>query len=126
MNIFLKTRCIYMLKTCKVFVLKNIVHTKLNCFVLYLQNYMHFLSFSKAKHTKVKQLGNITDKLNDVNKKLKISQENVKAAKIGREPTREREDVLKKVAQLKAEEEALLKEIKKHETWEKMKKESEV
>ena len=87
---------------------------------------MHFLSFSKAKHTKVKQLGNITDKLNDVNKKLKISQENVKAAKIGREPTREREDVLKKVAQLKAEEEALLKEIKKHETWEKMKKESEV
>lgn len=104
----------------------NVVHTKLNCFVLYLQNYMHFLSFSKAKHTKMKQLENITDKLHDVNKKLQISQENVKAAKIGREPTREREDVLKKVAQLKAEEEALLKEIKAHETWEKMKKESEV
>ena len=87
---------------------------------------MHFLSFSKAKHTKKKQLENTTDKLNDVNKKLKISQENVKAAKIGREPTREREDVLKKVAHLKAEEEALLKEIKAHETWEKIKKESEV
>lgn len=87
---------------------------------------MHFLSFSKAKHTKMKQLENIADKLNDVNKKLNISQENVKAANIGREPTREREDVLKKVAQLKAKEEALLKEIKTHETWEKMKKESEV
>jgi len=74
----------------------------------------------------MKQLENIADKLNDVNKKLNISQENVKAANIGREPTREREDVLKKVAQLKAKEEALLKEIKTHETWEKMKKESEV
>ena len=74
----------------------------------------------------MKQLENITDKLNDVNKKLKISHENAEAAKIGREPTREREDVLKKVAQLKAEEEALLKEIKTHETWEKIKKESEV
>ena len=74
----------------------------------------------------MKQMENITEKLHDVNKKLQISQENVKAAKIGREPTREREDLLKKVAQLKAEEEALLKEIKGHETWEKMKKESEV
>jgi cytochrome oxidase Cu insertion factor (SCO1/SenC/PrrC family) len=87
---------------------------------------MYFIFFSKAKHTKMKQLENITDKLNDVNKKLKTSQENVKAAKIGREPTREREEVLKKVAQLKAEGEALLKEIKAYETWEKMKKESEV
>lgn len=104
----------------------NVVDTTLNSSVLCLQNYIYFIFFSKAKHTKTKQLENMTEKLNDVNKKLKMSQENVKAAKIGREPTQEREEVLKKVNQLKAEEEALLKEIKAYETWEKMKKETEV
>lgn len=107
-------------------IFKDAVDTKLNCFVLCLQNYLCFIFFSKAKHTKMKQLENTTNKLNDVNKKLKMSQENLKAAKIGRETTRERSEVLQKVAQLKAEEEALLKEIKGYETWEKMKKESEV
>jgi hypothetical protein len=68
----------------------------------------------------------MTEKLNDVNNKLKASKENVIAARTGREPTKERDEVLKKVAELKAEEEALLKEIKEYEMWEKMKKESEV
>lgn len=82
--------------------------------------------FSKTKHTKTRQLDSVTDKLNDVNKKLKISQENVAAAKIGREPTQKRNEVLQKVAQLKAEEEALLKKIHDYEVYEKMKKESQV
>jgi glutamine synthetase type III len=75
---------------------------------------------------KIKQLDSLTNKLNDVNKKLKISQENINAAKIGREPTKERTEVLEKVAQLKAEEEALLKEIESYDHVEKMKKESQV
>lgn len=78
------------------------------------------------KHIKAKQLESITDKLNDVNKKLKISQENVAAAKTGREPSQKRNEVLEKVAQLKAEEEALLKKINDYEIYEKMKKESQV
>jgi hypothetical protein len=68
----------------------------------------------------------MAEKLNDVNNKLKISKENVTAAKIGREPTEERSEVLKKVAELKAEEESLQKEIMEYEMWEKMKTESEV
>jgi hypothetical protein len=82
--------------------------------------------FSKAKHTKTRQLDSITDKLNDVNNKLKISEENVAAAKIGREPTQKRNAVLAKVAQLRAEKEALLKKINDYEVSEKMKKKSEV
>lgn len=75
---------------------------------------------------KTKQLQSMAEKLNDVNNKLKISKENVTAAKIGREPTEERSEVLKKVAELKAEEESLQKEIMEYEMWEKMKTESEV
>jgi CMP-2-keto-3-deoxyoctulosonic acid synthetase len=75
---------------------------------------------------KTKQLESMTHKLNDVNNKLKISKENVIAAKVGREPTEERTEVLKKVAELKAEEESLQKQIMEYEVWEKMKNETEV
>lgn len=88
---------------------------------------VYFWAFpSKAKHIKTKQLESMTEKLNDINNKLKISMENVIAAKTGREPTEERNEVLKKVAELKAEEESLQKEIKEYEMWEKMKNESEI
>ncbi|XP_069682875.1 meiotic nuclear division protein 1 homolog [Periplaneta americana] len=93
---------------------------------------VYFWAFpSKAKHSKIKQVENAGNRLNEVTKKLKTSQENVAAAKIGREPTEERTQILEKVAKLKSEEELLLKEIQKYkdsdpEVMEKMKNQTQV
>ncbi|KDR18233.1 meiotic nuclear division protein 1 homolog [Zootermopsis nevadensis] len=88
---------------------------------------VYFWAFpSKTKHSKKRQLENVTDKLNDVNKKIKISQENVAAAKIGREPTQKRNEVLQRVAQLTAEEKLLLKKIQDYEVCDKMENESQI
>ncbi|KAJ9600763.1 hypothetical protein L9F63_001078 [Diploptera punctata] len=93
---------------------------------------VYFWAFpSKAKHAKTRQLETLTEKLESATKKLKTVKENVDAAKVGREPTDERNEILKKLAELKTKEADLLKEIQKYqdsdpEVLDKMKAQTEV
>lgn len=92
----------------------------------------YFWAFpSKARHLKKQQLEDLKKQLEEANKKLKVSREKVIAAKIGREETEKRLQLLERLQSMKVDEERLTAEIQKYkdsdpETFEKMKKEIQI
>ncbi|KAL1123336.1 hypothetical protein AAG570_002421 [Ranatra chinensis] len=76
---------------------------------------IYFWAFpSKAKHSRKRKLELMDEKLQNLNVNLKKSRDNVIAAKVGREDTQNRNEVLKENTELRLENERLLAEIKKY------------
>ena len=76
---------------------------------------VYFWSFpSKQTAKRKRKLVETEAKLEDSAKKLKVVQDKIKEAKKGREETKEREEALKKLIDMKARKEELEKEIQKY------------
>ncbi|XP_049774454.1 meiotic nuclear division protein 1 homolog isoform X2 [Schistocerca cancellata] len=69
---------------------------------------------SKAKHSRKRKLTDLSNKLEETNKKLKKVKENVETANLGREESDERTTILENIASLKTEEARLKDEIQKY------------
>ncbi|XP_047108637.1 meiotic nuclear division protein 1 homolog [Schistocerca piceifrons] len=69
---------------------------------------------SKAKHSRKRKLTDLSNKLEETNKKLKKVKENVGTANLGREESDERTTILENIASLKTEEARLKDEIQKY------------
>lgn len=86
---------------------------------------------SKAKHSREKRLHEIQEKLKEVAERLSIARKNLVTAKVGKEDTEERTEVLRRVDELKKKKAELEAEINKYkdsdpEVLEEMKVETQV
>ncbi|XP_075210959.1 meiotic nuclear division protein 1 homolog [Lycorma delicatula] len=70
---------------------------------------------SKAKHVRKRKLIDLNEKLFECNKKLKQTRESIIEAKIGREDTTQRVNVLENLKKLENEEKILKQEVQKYE-----------
>ncbi|XP_054267552.1 meiotic nuclear division protein 1 homolog [Macrosteles quadrilineatus] len=76
---------------------------------------IYFWSFpSKAKHTRKRKLADASEKLEGAVKRLKVAKDSIIDAKVGREDTSARQELIKKIELLKGEENKLILEIQKY------------
>ncbi|XP_052715938.1 meiotic nuclear division protein 1 homolog [Crassostrea angulata] len=76
---------------------------------------VYFWAFpSKASQNRKRKLDDLTNRINDLDEKRRILADNVKKAKIGKENSEERSQLLKDLEEKKQEKTSLLKEIEKY------------
>uniref|UniRef100_A0A1B6EH26 Meiotic nuclear division protein 1 homolog n=1 Tax=Clastoptera arizonana TaxID=38151 RepID=A0A1B6EH26_9HEMI len=75
---------------------------------------VYFWAFpSKAKHSKKRKYEDVSDKLDQSVKKLKLVKDKINEAKIGREDTSERLGILEEIETLKKQKEIILQDLQK-------------